>query len=575
MELEWSGVPHMRLPAAPPVWELEARERASSPPADPAVAPLRDAWAKHHHSKVVELGKALSAQQRSGLAGELMAEAYRSIIKRRVGAGQWTAAAKLSQEMRTTLPEKGSTADKRLFNRIVGQLDKAGKKHGYAKLDIPKEPKAPLFEVSPESGWELAGEQPLEAAQRPDPAWRILSIDASGMWLIDKTGKSDGRADIQCALRRVDRFGALVGDVPLHHPAYRIGASPMTSSIALMDTQGVLQIYDGALRRVCQTNLQEDLHVTEHFRTIHTHYWGDFKSQVRAVDVCPGGGRYLFTLADEAWCCAFSGQAVWGVAMGLNEGWERQQLTEQGVVNPEVDEALRVFGLARPVDPVELKRSYRELAQRYHPDRNPDDASATQRMQEINGAFRRLTGVDPETLGAADWEGTVFAKTSPDYVLEAFGVQVAVVLPGIAQDWVYAASFAASDGGAYVATYSGKVILLSAEGRAQRVYEIGTCPTQIHENGPYTYFVTSTRLYILEDRARLLGVVDMFEQGRFVATAHGFGLLGSHRLQWFGRAGEKKGEVMARDPIRQLHASEHGTIITTRQHRVEVRGLRI
>ena len=50
---------------------------------------------------------------------------------------------------------------------------------------------------------------------------------------------------------------------------------------------------------------------------------------------------------------------------------------------------------------------------------------------------------------------------------------------GTPQDWVYAASFAAADGCAYVATYSGKVILLSREGQPLIVYDIGTCPTEI------------------------------------------------------------------------------------------------
>ena len=51
----------------------------------------------------------------------------------------------------------------------------------------------------------------------------------------------------------------------------------------------------------------------DHFRTIDTNYWGEFKSQIRAVDVAAEGDRYLFTLADEAWCCTVSGHTIWGV----------------------------------------------------------------------------------------------------------------------------------------------------------------------------------------------------------------------------------------------------------------------
>ena len=68
-----------------------------------------------------------------------------------------------------------------------------------------------------------------------------------------------------------------------------------------MDSSGVLHIYDTTLNLVLETSLREDPRVVDHFRIIETDYWGEFKSQVRAVDVAPEGDRYLFTLADEAW----------------------------------------------------------------------------------------------------------------------------------------------------------------------------------------------------------------------------------------------------------------------------------
>ena len=51
-----------------------------------------------------------------------------------------------------------------------------------------------------------------------------------------------------------------------------------------------------------------------------------------------------------------------------------------------------LFGIGRDASRSELRRAYRRLAARHHPDRNRDDpAAATRRMAEINDAFATLS----------------------------------------------------------------------------------------------------------------------------------------------------------------------------------------
>jgi hypothetical protein len=77
----------------------------------------------------------------------------------------------------------------------------------------------------------------------------------------------------------------------------------------------------------------------------------------------------------------------------------------------------------------------------------------------------------------------------------------------------------------------------------------------------------------VEERTKLAAYLDIFQQGRLIVSQTGFGLLASKRLQWFTSAGVKLGELVARDPIRAIHAAEGGAIVQTRQHQVEVHGL--
>jgi len=57
-----------------------------------------------------------------------------------------------------------------------------------------------------------------------------------------------------------------------------------------------------------------------------------------------------------------------------------------------------VLGVARGADESEIKRAYRALAMRYHPDRNPGDAECVARMKEINEAYAVLCDGDKRRL---------------------------------------------------------------------------------------------------------------------------------------------------------------------------------
>lgn len=61
-----------------------------------------------------------------------------------------------------------------------------------------------------------------------------------------------------------------------------------------------------------------------------------------------------------------------------------------------VVEAKRILGLAADAGPEELKKSYRQLAFRYHPDLNPGDNLAKRKFQHLNEAYLLLKQVMAE-----------------------------------------------------------------------------------------------------------------------------------------------------------------------------------
>ena len=53
-----------------------------------------------------------------------------------------------------------------------------------------------------------------------------------------------------------------------------------------------------------------------------------------------------------------------------------------------------VLGVARDADPGTIKKAYRKLAKKYHPDTNPGDKTAEQNFKEVTEAYNVLS--DPE-----------------------------------------------------------------------------------------------------------------------------------------------------------------------------------
>ena len=89
-----------------------------------------------------------------------------------------------------------------------------------------------------------------------------------------------------------------------------------------------------------------------------------------------------------------------------------------------INDPYKVLGVSRDASDEEIKKAYRRLAKKYHPDLNPGDAEAARKMQEVNAAYEQITspeksssygGYDPFG-GYSQQQGSSYASAAAQYI---------------------------------------------------------------------------------------------------------------------------------------------------------------
>lgn len=59
-----------------------------------------------------------------------------------------------------------------------------------------------------------------------------------------------------------------------------------------------------------------------------------------------------------------------------------------------IEDPYKILGVSPDASDEEIKQAYRRLAKEYHPDRNPGDKTAAEKMQQVNAAYEQIKNPD-------------------------------------------------------------------------------------------------------------------------------------------------------------------------------------
>ena len=84
-----------------------------------------------------------------------------------------------------------------------------------------------------------------------------------------------------------------------------------------------------------------------------------------------------------------------------------------------MDDPYQILGVSRDASDEEIKKAYRRLAKKYHPDLNPGDEEAARQMQRVNAAYEQIKDPDKANAGQGSqydpfrgYRGTQTGETS-------------------------------------------------------------------------------------------------------------------------------------------------------------------
>lgn len=482
---------------------------------------------------------------------------YRKIIGKQIERRKLQDAYKVYHEFFDICRGHITDTDRRKFNGLIEKLLQDAPGSDYEKVELVKTGRKPDFEIMElnESAWTLLGETKIEKKSRPPRRkWRFISDIGIGTLYVESVYDREYSKYVKSLLVLRDRTGNIERELAVDHGIYRFKAAKDSDRFVASCDDLTLYLY--SIQDGCLGTYDLGRHT-------------DNKYHVRCVDISPEGKFVLYTHVDRAYLMDSSLKAIADWRTPPKEGWEKRTSGEAVARLEEYQTSLAVLGLSGQPTYVEIKKAFRTMLLRHHPDTNPNDPRATERTREIIDAYEILTGEEAKQAFRGVENAEYYYKMMDKVKVEipgtpmSFTIEFGMAGPG--EDWIYATCLGPSADTIYLGCYSGKVYCMSKDGRVRKLFNCHDVVRSIREKGEYLYVETDYTLFVIKDDMYLTHV-NTWKTGNLRWHDDGFMLVGTKELRLFSDDGIEIGRMNFKNSISYVYwADDNLNVVTSKK----------
>jgi hypothetical protein len=282
------------------------------------------------------------------------------------------------------------------------------------------------------------------------------------------------------------------------------------------------------------------------------------KYKVRCVLTSPAGNLHMYTSVHQATLFDHRQGKKWVVqtpaAPGYQKRVQKSDVPASTAASSQVNEAAHLLGVSSRARPDEVKRAYRTLAMECHPDKNPGDDLALERMKSVNNAYEVLSGESPAAAWDTETEAEFYYRTISRWSIDLEGlgrvnIETSIGGGGLGQDWIYAAAFNEIGTKVFIGCYSGRIFILDLSSTVISTLDARETVLSIVPSGSNLLVETSSRVLSFVD-GEYRGGLTTGTQRSVTYFPGGFIITDGKTLRVFDSSTTHLGDLVTNDTIR-------------------------